>query len=78
MTRKELTLIGSWLYRNERSNHIRQQIYAILEGYGLHGTTEIPDHSFVELLPDIKRIQVALKIENDTHLAASKKYTKRS
>ena len=78
MTRKELTLIGSWLYRNERSNHIRQQIYAILEGYGLHGTTEIPDRLLVDLLPEIKRIQVALKSEYDTHLAASKKYTKRS
>ena len=76
MTRKELTYIGSWLYRNERSNHIRQQIYAILEGYGLHGTTEIPDHRFVELLPDIKRIQVALKIENAKVLADSKKYRK--
>ena len=78
MTRKELTYIGSWLYRNERSNHIRQQIYAILEGYGLHGTTIIPDHRLSDILPDIKRIQVALKIEYDTHLAASKKYTKRS
>ena len=76
MTRKELTYIGSWLYRNERSNHIRQQIYGILEGYGLHGTTEIPDHRLSDILPDIKRIQVALKIENAKVLADSKKYRK--
>ena len=78
MTRKELTYIGSWLYLNEQSNPLRFQIYGILEGYGLHGTTEIPDRLLVDLLPEIKRIQVALKSEYDTHLAASKRYTKRS
>ena len=76
MTRKELVLIASWLYLNEQSNPLRFQIYGILEGYGLHGTTEIPDHRLSDILPDIKRIQVALKIENAKVLADSKKYRK--
>ena len=76
MTRKELVLIASWLYLNEQSNPLRFQIYGILEGIGLHGTTEIPDRLLVDLLPDIKRIQVALKIEYAKVLADSKKYRK--
>ena len=76
MKRKELTFVASWLFHNEKTNPVRQQINEILKPFGLHSTTEVPDHLFDHLISEIKRIQVQLKLEDAKFVRAAKRLKK--